>query len=103
MRLLRLCAQLPAASLSVSASPTHTLRHLTPGSSMAGLMSLPVSRFAAAAARVVGDALGVDPALFSVAAPPPGKAGDFAVGCFPAAKILGEPPAKLAARVVERF
>jgi arginyl-tRNA synthetase len=70
---------------------------------MPSLMALPLSRFAAAAARAVGGALDVDPSSLAVGTPPPGKAGDFAVGCFPAAKLLGEPPAKLAARVVERF
>lgn len=59
--------------------------------------------FAAAAARTVGAALNQDPAIFQVTAPPRPDMGDFAVGCFPAAKALKEPPPKLAARVVEAF
>ena len=63
-------------------------------------VSTPLNPFAAAAARTVGDALGLDPDLFSVGAPPRPDMGDFAVGCFPAAKALkkakdeGKTPAK---------
>ncbi len=59
--------------------------------------------FAAACARAVGAALGLDPTLFQVSAPPKAALGDFAVGCFPAAKALGQPPPKLAAQVVAAF
>ncbi|HWN69447.1 MAG TPA: arginine--tRNA ligase [Haliangium sp.] len=59
--------------------------------------------FAAAAVRAVGDALALDATLFQVTAPPRPDLGDFAVGCFPAAKALGQPPPKLAAQVVASF
>lgn len=59
--------------------------------------------FAAAAARAVGAALNQDPDLFQVTSPPRPDMGDYAVGCFPAAKSLKEAPAKLAARVAEAF
>lgn len=59
--------------------------------------------FAAAAARAVGDTLALDPARFQVTAPPRPDLGDFAVGCFPAAKALGQPPPKLAAQVADAF
>ncbi|WP_428263017.1 arginine--tRNA ligase [Haliangium sp.] len=59
--------------------------------------------FAAACARAVGSALGLDPDLFQVGAPPRPELGDFAVGCFPAAKRLKQPPPALAARVAAGF
>ena len=67
-------------------------------------MSTPLDPFAAAAARAVATALDLDdPGQFQVAAPPRPELGDYAVGCFPAAKALRAPPPKLAARVAERF
>lgn len=66
-------------------------------------MQLVLNPFAAAAARAVGAALNQDPDLFQVTAPPRPELGDFAVGCFPAAKALKEPPPRLAARVAEAF
>src|SRR5690606_17206837 len=44
-----------------------------------------------------------DAALFTVTAPPKANMGDFAVGCFPAAKALRQAPPALAARVVAAF
>lgn len=68
-------------------------------------MAGPVSTqpFATAAATAVGRALGVDPDSLVVTAPPRPEMGDLAVGCFPAAKALRQPPAALAARAAEAF
>jgi arginyl-tRNA synthetase len=70
---------------------------------MPGLMQDVLNPFAAAAVRAVGDALGLDANLFQVTTPPRPDLGDFAVGCFPGAKALGQPPPKLAAQVVAAF
>jgi arginyl-tRNA synthetase len=70
---------------------------------MPGLMQDVLNPFAAAAARAVGDALALDASLFQVTTPPRPDLGDFAVGCFPAAKALGQPPPRLAAQVVAAF
>jgi arginyl-tRNA synthetase len=70
---------------------------------MPALMQDVLNPFAAAAARAVGDALALDANLFPVTAPPRPDLGDFAVGCFPAAKVLGQPPPRLAAQVVAAF
>jgi arginyl-tRNA synthetase len=59
--------------------------------------------FAQAAARAVGCALGVDPEILVVSAPPSPELGDFAVGCFPAAKQLKIAPAALAAQAAQSF
>lgn len=59
--------------------------------------------FARAAAEAVAHALSLEPELFAVSAPPRPEMGDFAVGCFAAAKTLRMPPPKIAARVVESF
>src|SRR5678816_3289853 len=66
-------------------------------------MSLPQSLFARAAAVAVGDALGVEPAELPVSTPPRPEMGDYAVGCFPAARALGQPPPALAAKVAGAF
>jgi arginyl-tRNA synthetase len=70
---------------------------------MPALMQDVLNPFAAAAARAVGDALALDASLFPVTTPPRPDLGDFAVGCFPAAKVLGQPPPRLAAQVVAAF
>lgn len=66
-------------------------------------MASPLSPFRRAAASAVGAALGVDPALFSVTTPPDPTLGDYAVGCFPAAKALKAAPPALAQRAAEAF
>ncbi len=66
-------------------------------------MSSLLNPFAGAAARSVAAALSVDADVFTVSAPPKPELGDFAVGCFPAAKLLGESPAKLAERAAAAF
>jgi arginyl-tRNA synthetase len=66
-------------------------------------MAAPLNPFAAAAARAVADILGLAPELLVVGAPPRAELGDFAVGCFPAARLLKEPPPALAARVAAAF
>ena len=67
-------------------------------------MPIPLNPFAAAAAHAVCDALGAgDPGQFPVTAPPRPELGDFAVGCFPAAKALRTSPAALALRVADSF
>jgi len=66
-------------------------------------MPLPQSLFARAAAVFVGETLGVDPAELPVSTPPRAEMGDYAVGCFPAARALGQPPPALAARVLGAF
>jgi arginyl-tRNA synthetase len=59
--------------------------------------------FARAAARAVADALGVEAADLPVTVPPRPDLGDFAVGCFPAARALKQAPPALAARVAGGF
>jgi arginyl-tRNA synthetase len=66
-------------------------------------MALPVSPFARAAAAFAGEALGIDPSELAVTTPPRPEMGDYAVGCFPAARALGQPPPALAARVASAF
>ena len=66
-------------------------------------MPLPQSLFARAAATCAGEALGVDPSELPVTTPPKPEMGDYAVGCFPAARALGQPPPALAARVAGAF
>jgi arginyl-tRNA synthetase len=70
---------------------------------MRGRMMDVLNPFAVAAVRAVADALALDANLFQVTAPPRPDLGDFAVGCFPAAKLLGQPPPRLAAQVVAAF
>ena len=70
---------------------------------MRGRMMDVLNPFAVAALRAVADALALDANLFQVTAPPRPDLGDFAVGCFPAAKLLGQPPPRLAAQVVAAF
>ncbi|MBI4510714.1 MAG: arginine--tRNA ligase [Deltaproteobacteria bacterium] len=65
--------------------------------------SPPLSPFRRAAAAAAGTALGVDPALLVVTTPPDPSMGDYAVGCFPAAKALRAAPAALAQKVVASF
>lgn len=59
--------------------------------------------FARAAVDTVAQALELDPEMFAASAPPRPELGDFAVGCFPAAKALRQAPPKIAARIVESF
>jgi arginyl-tRNA synthetase len=66
-------------------------------------MSLPLSPFRRAAALAVGSALGLDPEIFPVSAPPDPALGDVAVGCFPAAKLQKAAPAAVAERVAAAF
>jgi arginyl-tRNA synthetase len=46
---------------------------------------------------------GVTSTAFKVDIPPRADLGDFAVGCFPAAKALGQPPPAVAARIAGEF
>ena len=64
---------------------------------------LSLNPFARAAAQTVADALGVDAADLPVTLPPRPELGDFAVGCFPAARALKQAPPALAARVAAGF
>lgn len=66
-------------------------------------MSTVLNPFARACAEIVARALELDPELFVVGAPPRPEMGDFAVGCFPAAKAKRAAPPKLAAEVVAAF
>jgi len=66
-------------------------------------MWAPINPFANACATTVARLVGLEPSLFAVNPPPNPQLGDLAVGLFPAAKALGEPPPKLAAKVVEGF
>jgi len=59
--------------------------------------------FAKAAARAVAEVLEMSPDDFVVGTPPRPELGDFAVGCFPAAKQHKKPPPALAVQVVEKF
>jgi arginyl-tRNA synthetase len=66
-------------------------------------MSEPLNPFAAAAARQVAETLGLSADRFQVAQPPRPDLGDFAVGCFPAARTLKKAPPALAAEVAAAF
>jgi len=66
-------------------------------------MSAVLHPFAAAAAKAVADALELNASMFQVGSPPKAALGDFAVGCFPAAKQLRQAPPAIAAKVVEAF
>ncbi len=66
-------------------------------------MAAPSNPFARAATRAVASALDLDPDSFVAAAPPRPELGDFAVGCFPAAKPLRKSPAAIAAEVAAGF
>jgi arginyl-tRNA synthetase len=63
----------------------------------------PLNPFARAAAEAVADALGIDAGELPVTSPPRPEMGDFAVGCFPAARSLKQPPPALAARAAAAF
>lgn len=66
-------------------------------------MALPLNPFARQAANAVGAALGIDPAELQVTVPPKPEMGDFAVGCFPAAKLLKQAPPALAQKAAGAF
>jgi len=66
-------------------------------------MARPLDPFAAAAADAVAAALHLSPDAFPVGTPPRPDLGDFAVGCFPAAKQRRQPPAAIAREVAEAF
>lgn len=70
---------------------------------MPALMAGQFHPFTAAAAQAVGDALGLDPAQFPVSRPPKPDMGDFAVGCFPAARALKKAPPAIAQQVAAAF
>jgi arginyl-tRNA synthetase len=59
--------------------------------------------FRRAAAAFVAGRTGVDPAVLPVTLPPSHLGGDYAVGCFPAAKALRKAPAQVAKEVVAAF
>lgn len=59
--------------------------------------------FARATAEAVAAATGVPASELTVTAPPRPELGDFAVGCFPAARAAGQPPPAIAARVAAAF
>jgi len=65
-------------------------------------MAGPFHPFHRAAAAAVAAALDLE-TEFPVSEPPRPDMGDFAVGCFPAAKALKMPPAKIAALAAEKF
>ncbi len=64
---------------------------------------LPLHPFARAACEAVARATGIDPIELSVTSPPRPDMGDFAVGCFPAARALKQPPPAVAAKVASSF
>ena len=66
-------------------------------------MSSALSPFAAAAVRAVASATGLPESDFKVEAPPRPEMGDFAVGCFAAAKALKKAPPQVAASVAAAF
>ncbi len=66
-------------------------------------MASPLNPFARACAEAVATALDMAPDAFTVSAPPRRELGDFAVGCFPAAKEKRAAPPKIAAEVVGAF
>ncbi len=66
-------------------------------------MPAPLNPFAAASAQAVSDVLGVDIGDLAVGVPPNPELGDFAVGCFPAAKLRKQPAPALAKEVADRF
>lgn len=66
-------------------------------------MALPLNPFARACAEAVATVLEMPAEAFAVSAPPRPDLGDFAVGCFPAAKVKRAAPPKLAAEVAAAF
>ncbi len=66
-------------------------------------MAGPINPFHAAAAAAVARALDLEADAFQVTAPPRPEMGDFAVGCFPAAKALRKGPPVIAQQVVAAF
>ena len=66
-------------------------------------MDAPLHPFAHAALEVVAHKLEMPVDRFAVGIPPKPEMGDFAVGCFPAAKHHGTSPAKLAGEVAKDF
>ena len=66
-------------------------------------MATLLNPFARACAEIVAGALELDPELFVVGSPPRPELGDFAVGCFPAAKAKRAAPPRLAAEVAAAF
>ncbi len=64
---------------------------------------MPLSPFRHAAAEAVAAALGVPADTLPVTTPPDPTLGDYAVGCFPAAKALRASPATLATRAAAAF
>src|SRR3990167_441901 len=65
--------------------------------------ALPLSPLRRAAAEAVAAALGLDAAQFAVSTPPDPALGDYAVGCFPAARALKAAPPALAQKVAAAF
>jgi arginyl-tRNA synthetase len=59
--------------------------------------------FRRAAAAAVAARTGLDPSAFAVTLPPAHAAGDYAVGCFPAAKAARKAPAQVAKEVAAAF
>ena len=59
--------------------------------------------FRRAAAEAVAKVTGLDPGAFPVTLPPAHAPGDYAVGCFPAAKAQGKNPAQVAKEVAAAF
>ncbi len=70
---------------------------------IAAAMSLPHNPFARAAQMAVASALELPAESFSATTPPRPELGDFAVGCFPAAKARRAAPAAIAAEVAGSF
>jgi arginyl-tRNA synthetase len=66
-------------------------------------MSVFHTPFAAACADVMAAATGLPASSFSVDAPPRRELGDFAVGCFAAAKAQQQNPAALASAIASKF
>ncbi|MBP6631917.1 MAG: arginine--tRNA ligase [Kofleriaceae bacterium] len=66
-------------------------------------MTVPGSLFQHAISAVVSAATGVPTTDLKVEAPPRPDLGDYAVGCFPAAKRLGKAPALVAQEIAAAF
>lgn len=66
-------------------------------------MATLLNPFARACREAVSAALEMPADAFAVSSPPRPELGDFAVGCFPAAKVKRAAPPKLAAEVASNF
>jgi arginyl-tRNA synthetase len=90
----------PARTTTTTGSRTRLLARFVYGPAA---MTVPGSLFQHAISAVVSAATGVPTTDLKVEAPPRPDLGDYAVGCFPAAKRLGKAPALVAQEIAAAF